>query len=141
MNRDLSNVIVRPELLLTANRALRGTHISLADYSAIDASEGDFVYLDPPYDGAEVNGYGGLGFAKADQYRLRDFCFELDSRGVKFLQSNADTAFMRELYSGEPFRIHNVRSWQTIAEKTLRMTELLITNYAPSAPVARREVL
>lgn len=63
-----------------------------------------FVYLDSHYDPvsatANFTDYTRYGFTKDDHQRLRQCCDEMTSRGIKFMQSNSDTKFIRELYTG-----------------------------------------
>ncbi len=62
-----------------------------------------FVYLDPPgipySDTAKFTSYSAKGFTIEDQYRLRDYCKEVNAIGGKFLLSNSDTALTREIYA------------------------------------------
>lgn len=82
-------------------------------------SEGDFVYLDPPYMPVSVTaaftGYTEGGFGYGEQVRLRDECLKLHERGVAFLQSNSDTPEVRELYDG--FTIRTVKARRAINSK------------------------
>jgi len=63
-----------------------------------------FVYLDPPYDPisetANFTSYTRYGFTKEDHIRLRECCDALTARGIKFMLSNSDTDFIRNLYAG-----------------------------------------
>lgn len=84
--------------------------INHADYSETVqlANEGDLVYFDPPYDDENKNSfvdYSVNGFTRNNQVELRDVCNELVDRGVKVAISNANTAFMRELYSNERYQL------------------------------------
>lgn len=64
--------------------------------------ENDFVYLDPPYypltKSASFTGYNANGFNESDQIRLKKMCDKLNTKGVKFLLSNSNTNFIKELY-------------------------------------------
>ena len=98
------------------------------------ARQGDFVYLDPPYDpisdSASFTMYTSEGFSKDDQIRLRDECNRLNSIGVKFMLSNSDTPFIRDLYNN--YNIHVITACRNInsnGEKRKKVNELLITNY------------
>lgn len=65
---------------------------------------GAFVYLDPPYDPvsetANFTGYTRYGFTKDDHIRLKQCCDEMTARGIKFMLSNSNTDFIRQLYAG-----------------------------------------
>lgn len=98
------------------------------------AEEGDFVYLDPPYDPvtdtAAFTGYNAGGFGKSDQLRLKNACDRLTEKNVKFLLSNSDTQFIRELYNGYTIDVvYARRSINSKGEKRGEVPELLIRNY------------
>ena len=81
-----------------------GINIYCKDYSHIldMATENDFVYLDPPYcplsKSAAFTAYNNAGFGLEEQKRLKACCDNLQGKGISFMQSNADTPFIRELY-------------------------------------------
>lgn len=116
------------------------SHLYCDDYRKIlvnKTKEGDFVYLDPPYNPmtstANFTGYTGAGFTKKDQEYLAKTFKELDTRGCKVLLSNSDTAYVRELYIEYAKNIHQVtvrRNINSRASKRLGHTELLICNYS-----------
>jgi DNA adenine methylase len=94
----------------------------------------DFVYLDPPYDvlsdTSNFTGYTLGGFQKADQRVLKGWMDKLTARGAKVLQSNADTPFIRNLYSDyEIIEVFAKRSINSKGDKRGNVTELLIRNY------------
>ena len=79
-------------------------------FTSIDFAEvikvfpaGAFVYLEPPYDpiSETVNftDYTRYGFTRNDHIRLRQCCDEMTARGIKFMLSNSNTDFIRQLYS------------------------------------------
>ncbi len=113
--------------------------IQLSDYKQIlleNAREGDFVYLDPPFDPPSLTSsftsYTTSGFTKTDQKELSDVFRELNDRKCKVLLSNSDTLFIRELYSefAPNFKEINVsRAINCKASKRTGHKELLITNY------------
>ncbi|CAG8585001.1 5721_t:CDS:2 [Cetraspora pellucida] len=49
------------------------------DYGEIKPKKGDFIYLDPPYDGT-YNDYTTYDFSQA---RLKEYCDQLDEAGIK----------------------------------------------------------
>lgn len=67
------------------------------------ASEGDFIYLDPPYDPvtetASFTSYQAIGFDRNDQSRLAEASFLATLNGTFVLASNSNTAFIRDVYS------------------------------------------
>lgn len=106
------------------------------DYAAIlqDAKEGDFVYLDPPYDPvnptSNFTGYQSGGFGREDQLRLKEVCDKLDAAGVKFLLSNSATDFIQEIYSAYEIDIVGAtRAINSVASKRGKVDEVLVRNY------------
>lgn len=98
------------------------------------AREGDFVYLDPPFDPlnstAHFVAYTRNGFSESDQIDLAHEFRELDRKGCKVLLSNSETKLTRELYSG--FKQTRVRVLRAISCKSSARSghcELLISNY------------
>lgn len=104
------------------------------DYRAVEPQAGDFVYLDPPYDPVNVTssftGYQAGGFGRQQQEELKDWCDELDTRGVKFLLSNSATEFIRELYSDYNLAIvQATRAVNSVASRRGKVDEVLVSNY------------
>lgn len=102
------------------------------------AKEGDFVYLDPPYDPisdtSSFTGYNEGGFGIKEQERLRDVCKELDAKGVKFLLSNSCTQNIRTLYDKFISKygliiVKAKRSINSKGNKRGEVDEVLIRNY------------
>lgn len=95
--------------------------------------EGDFFYFDPPYVPIGKNGfteYSKEGFGVRDQYELMALCKYIDWKGAKFMLSNSDTPFTRELY--KDFTIDIVKNGRSISCKSdgrKEVTELLVRNY------------
>jgi len=118
------------------NKALSKATVFAADYSNVtgNAKQGDFVYLDPPYDPvsstSNFTGYTSNGFGSKNQEQLADVFETLVSKGCLVLLSNSDTPFIRDLYSD--FRIKEVGSQRAInckGSKRAGHKELLISNY------------
>ena len=112
--------------------------IELSDYKQIlleNARQGDFVYLDPPYNPVSVTAsftsYTNSGFTNTNQKELRDVFRELNDRKCKVLLSNSDTKFIRELYSDftQIKEIYVSRAINCKASKRTGHKELLISNY------------
>lgn len=113
--------------------------IKTGDYrdSLATATRGDFVYFDSPYDvvskTAAFTSYTADGFNKDDQEILRDVYASLTAKGVKVMESNADTEYINELYLNIPgVEIHKVSAKRMINSKGNKrgpVGELLITNY------------
>ena len=96
------------------------------------AKEGDFVYIDPPYDqiNASFTSYTESGFGKDEQRRLARVYKELDKRGVKVMLSNHNTELINELY--KDYNIHVIEAKRNInsnGKKRGKVEEVIITNY------------
>ncbi len=122
--------------LLNCSRLLQRTEIKCADFSYIltMANKGDFVYFDPPYVPLSITSnftsYTKDGFDIEMQFKLRDICDELDSKGVKFMLSNSDTELVKELYN--KYTIIKVFATRQINANGFgrgKISEILVRNY------------
>ena len=138
---------------LRADAALLQTaSLRVADFGATlaEASAGDFVYLDPPYDPvsatANFTHYTDLRFSRAEQERLASAAAAATERGALVLLNNSDTDFIRSLYlpaTGRhprgllppgAYRVATVETNRAInsdATKRKGAWELVVTNYVP----------
>lgn len=98
------------------------------------AKKDDFVYFDPPYapisKTSNFTGYNENGFGENEQIRLKELCDALDKKGVKFLLSNSDCEFIRDLY--KDYNIVTIQAKRTInsnANNRGAISEVLIRNY------------
>lgn len=98
------------------------------------ASDGDFIYVDPPYIPVDNSkafvGYTDGLFHYSDQVRLRDALVRAGERGARFLASNSDTQLSRELYKN--FTIETVQVKRLVApnsESRVKTTEILVRNF------------
>lgn len=99
-----------------------------------NASKGDFIYFDPPYDpvsdSAYFTSYDMNGFSKKEQIRLKETFDELDHRGCNVLLSNAHTDFIVDLYrSYNQTKISAIRAINSNAHKRGKVDEILVKNY------------
>ncbi|MDR1858164.1 MAG: DNA adenine methylase [Treponema sp.] len=81
------------------------------------AADGAFVYFDPPYHSPARTGFTAYqpdGFGEQEQQRLRDLALRLSGLGAKCLLSNADTAYVRELYGHPQFEVIAVQAKRLI---------------------------
>ncbi len=126
------------EQLRNASAALNYSHarIVACDYKQAfrKAREGDFVYIDPPFNPLSTTAhfvdYTKNGFGERDQIELAQAFRELDSKGCKVLLSNSDTKLVRDLYSG--FEQRKVRVLRAISCKGSGRTgyrEILVSNF------------
>ncbi len=119
--------------IIACSEALKGTSITASSCFFVNPKKNDFVYLDPPYDVVNKNSftkYSKVGFDKELQAKLSKYCVELDRKGVKFMLSNADTAYIRELY--KDFDILSVsapRSVNCKGNARGKAKEVLVKNY------------
>jgi len=102
-----------PERIRATAQALAGCTVHAGDYrDTVDsARSGDFVYMDPPYDGTWC-GYTADGFSSDAQAELARTVDLLVSRGVTVMLSNSDTPRVRVLYA--KWRIDTVRCKRSI---------------------------
>ena len=110
--------------------------VSTGCFSALldEISEGDFVYLDPPYvphsATADFTGYTAQKFDWQMQTTLLAFCEALTEKGAFFLQSNASAEFTHALY--DDFHISEIDAARRInckADRRGPVKEVLIQNY------------
>lgn len=104
------------------------------EHSLKGIRKGAFVYFDPPYDpvssSSSFTGYTQGGFNKDEQLRLKLLCDNLNQRGIKFLLSNSNTEYIRELY--KDYQILNVqarRSINSVGSSRGEVDEVLVRNY------------
>lgn len=93
-----------------------------------------FVYLDPPYhpiaQSSNFTGYIQGGWNAEEQIRLRDICNKLTQNGIKFLLSNSDCPFIREIYIDYNIKtVQAIRAINSNATKRGAVNEVLIKNY------------
>ena len=130
--------ILQTEKLHAAHKALQGVELRNADFRALPELVQDqrieFVYLDPPYHPlsttSSFNAYSGGQFSGKAQAELADVCRRLDRMGVRFLLSNSDCGFVRDLYRG--FDIGTIRAARSInckADARGDIDEVVVRNY------------
>lgn len=130
--------IINESQIYSLSRYLNLSDVSFfsCDYEKVlnQAQEGDFVYLDPPYDPlsdtASFTSYHSCGFDQAEQVRLKEACDRLNKRGVKFILSNSATVFIKELY--REYMIHIISAKRNIncnANKRGEIAEIVVKNY------------
>ena len=95
---------------------------------------GAFVYFDPPYapisETSNFTGYNESGFGKEEQIRLKNLCDKLNEKNVKFLLSNSDCEFIRNLYKNyEIISVKAKRAINSKADSRGEVGEVLIRNY------------
>ena len=128
--------IVDADNLINCSKLLKDTEIKCADFSAIleKVKKVDFVYFDPPYvplnETSSFTSYTKDGFDIDMQFKLREVCDELDSKGVMFMLSNSDTNLVNELYANyEIKKVFASRAVNANANGRGKITEVLVRNY------------
>lgn len=125
------NITEISEYLQTGN-----IEIVCQNYWEIKPQQGDFVYLDPPYDET----YGGYNSESFSQEKLKEFCDELDKMKVKWLQTNNNTEKIQQLYKNYHIRtitVNAVINSNGEERKDCRQ-DLIITNYGEEIKKARK---
>jgi len=98
-----------------------------------EAEPDDVVYLDPPYHRiggySDFNRYTSGKFKEIDHLRLRNVCVDLDRRGIRWVQSNSSTKYIREVY--RDFRLSEITNRREINldSQSRNITELVIKNF------------
>jgi len=134
--------IAEPAVIRAVSQYLNQAQIEFRsqDFADVvaDATKGDFVYFDPPYDPvsdtASFTGYNLNGFDRDEQKRLKATCDALTKKGVKVLLSNSATPFIEELYSTGGYTIREIEARRNINSNSTgrgKVGEFLVLNYAP----------
>lgn len=109
--------------------------IKNGDYKDVltDLKNDAFVYFDPPYvpisTSSSFTGYTENGFGLKQQEELKTECDKLTKKGIRFILSNSDCEFIRELY--KDYKIITVKARRTInsqSQKRGEINEVLIYN-------------
>lgn len=90
--------------------------------------EGDFIFLDPPYD-TEFSEYAKNSFEKNDQVRLAEFLYNTPARFMLVIKA---TPFIRGLYENRGFNIVNFKKKYMVNFQNRNdrdVVHLMITNY------------
>jgi DNA adenine methylase len=127
---------VQAERIRALHEVLQDTTIHNEDFAYVreEATAGDLVYFDPPYEPvsttANFTDYYAEGFDKDDQKRLRDVAVELDEMGASVVLSNSPP--VGQLYEGyDQFTVTVVQATRAInsdADGRGEVAEVLITN-------------
>lgn len=134
--------ILDEENLLDMSELLKKDDLSVADFEVAvkDASEGDFVYFDPPYvplsDTSAFTSYSKEDFGLEEQKRLAKVVSELAERGCYVMESNSSSPLITDdIYEEyENLKIHYVEAPRYIsckADGRKPVKEVVIINYKP----------
>ncbi|HEN0363672.1 MULTISPECIES: DNA adenine methylase [Bacillota] len=130
--------IVNMPVVLAMSKYFNENNIKIIDGDYKNAlknlRKGAFVYFDPPYmpisSSSSFTGYTENGFDKKQQIELKKECDKLNVKGIKFLLSNSDHPFIRELYQDyEIITVKAKRSINSNGNKRGEINELLVRNY------------
>lgn len=101
------------------------------------AKENDFIFCDPPYDTDtnQFTSYSKESFGKLDQLNLANKLKELHAKNIKWILTNHDTDYVKELY--KEFNIKVIKVNRSINSNGLKRknssNEVIITNYKVGA--------
>ena len=133
--RYTNPAIVNEAVIRQASAALQKADIRCQPYTKIAdiASQGDFVYFDPPYmplsKTAHFTRYAKDDFQQSDQQELAQLCRQLHQKNIRFLASNAYHDDIKDLYEGfEIVEIKARRSINSKADGRSAISEALIYN-------------
>ena len=98
------------------------------------AKKGDLIYLDPPYyplnKTSNFTSYSEFEFLENEQQKLFDIFYRLDKKGCKVVQSNSDTAFIKELYKNYDIQIVNANRFiNSKSNGRGKISEVVIRNF------------
>lgn len=119
-------------LIFKANFALKDIQIMNVDFEQAvqNAKKDDFVYFDPPYYPlTQTSSFVNYtdSFLEKEHLRLYNVFKTLNAKGAKVLQSNSNTAFIRQLYKDfECIELKAKRVINCKGNKRGEITELLI---------------
>jgi DNA adenine methylase len=124
------------ENILECSKLLQSTVITTGDFENIKefVKKGDFIYLDPPYvplnATSNFTAYTDRGFDDDMQFRLKELCDFIKSKGAYFLQSNSYTDFILDLYKDyEIVTVEANRALNCKPEGRGKIREVLVKNY------------
>jgi len=135
---------VQADRVRAASRVLEPATVRNEDFEGVlaDATAGDLVYCDPPYEPmsatADFAEYSAGGFDRADQERLLETVRRLDDRGVHVVLSNSGVTYDR--YAEAGFAVSRVSATRAInSDETGRdaVDEVLVTNVPESERAGR----
>lgn len=97
-------------------------------------SQGDYVYLDPPYapekDTSFIK-YTKKGFGLDEHKKLFSLCNDLSNDNKKFMMSNADVKLVRDNFINKQYTINTILCKRSINSKNpeSKTMEVIIKNY------------
>jgi DNA adenine methylase len=134
--------IFDPEHLRSASVLLQKVRLETSSFRSCEKyiDEGDFVYLDPPYEPlsptSSFTAYAKDAFSLEDQTALRDLLVRMAPR-CQWMMSNSTAASIERLYDQpglHKFYVSAARSINSSGAGRGKIPELVITNY-PVDPI------
>lgn len=131
--------IVNKSVILAVSHYFNKNNVNIleGDYKEVlkDLKKGSFVYFDPPYmpisKSSSFTRYTKNGFSQKEQIELKKECDKLNAKGIKFLLSNSNHPFIRELYQDyEIITVKAKRSINSNGNKRGEIDEVLVRNYS-----------
>ena len=126
-------------LLKACSEVLCDATIKYQPYQCMTPEKGDFVFLDPPYAPisatSDFTSYTSEGFGLEDQKNLKEYCDDLNHKGVKFILANSNCEFIRELYKDYAqytFSLNRTLNSKKELRKQTTDNEIMVTNCATS---------
>ena len=122
-------------LLKACSEVLCNATIKYQSYQSMTPEKGDFVFLDPPYAPisatSDFTSYTTEGFGLENQKDLKEYCDNLNSKGVKFILANSNCEFIRELYKDytqHTFSLNRTLNSKKELRKQTTDNEIMVTN-------------
>jgi DNA adenine methylase len=135
--------IINREHLNEIHTLIQGVVFECRDFAAsldpASISEGDFIYLDPPYapeTETSFVGYTATGFDLEKHEALFRICKSIGTK-AKFVMSNADVKLVRDHFTGDKYSIESILCKRAINSKNpeAKTMEVLIAGgVAPRTP-------
>jgi len=124
------------ETILNASEALANVTILHQSFEEVlnYAKKGDFVYFDPPYyplnATSNFTSYDSNCFLEKEQIKLYKVFDKLVQEGVKVVESNSDTKFIKDLYKNYDIQIVNANRFiNSKSNGRGKISEVLIRGY------------
>jgi DNA adenine methylase len=137
MGSYTSPTIFDPDHLFAASRLLQNVRIETSSFRNCERyiEDGDFVYLDPPYEPlsatSSFTAYAKDAFTRDDQTELRNLLIRVTDK-CHWMASNSTAEFIENLYD-QPgmykFHVLASRSINSVSSGRGKIQELVVTNY------------
>ena len=122
--------------ILNASEALADVTILNQSFDKVltQTKKDDFVYFDPPYyplnATSNFTSYDSNCFLEEEQFRLFETFNKLAKRGMKVVESNSDTKFIKELYKNYDIQIVNANRFiNSKSSGRRKINEVLIRSF------------